>query len=197
MKRREALKHTALLGGTAALSASFLSLLQSCQQQPRIDWQPRFLSESHAQLVTALIDTILPTTDTPGGLDVKVDVFVDLVYDQLLDETGQKNIMSQMDQFNEKCVSRFGKVFHELNAEQKIGLLQEEEANSPKFGRGVWGYTVEKLPDPGFYRSFKATAIQGYFTSAEVGKSVTKYDPIPGPFQGCIPLDEIGKVWSY
>lgn len=197
MNRREALKHTALIGGTAAVSSTFIALLESCMQQVRTDWVPRFLSVDHAQLVSSLVDTLLPTTDTPGGLDVKVDRFIDLVYDQLLDEKAQQRIRTHLDQFNEKCVAHSGKVFADLNEAQRKAILEEEEANSPKFGRGVWGYGVGPQPEVGFYRSFKSLAIQGYFTSEEIGKNVMNYDPIPGPFKGCIPFDEVGGVWSY
>ena len=197
MNRRDVLKQTVIFGGTAAVSSTFLSLLQSCQQQARTDWVPRFLDVDQAKLVSALVDTILPTTDTPGGLDVKVDMYIDLVYDQLLDEEAQQGVRAALDAFNEKCLSGAGKVFAQLSEEEKATILKEEEANAPKFGRGVWGYGVGPQPEVGFYRSFKSLAIQGYFTSEEVGKNVMKYDPIPGPFKGCIPFDEVGGVWSY
>lgn len=196
MKRRDALKNTALLGGSAMLSSSLLTLLQSCQTETRLDWQPKFLSVDQAQLVSALVDTILPTTDTPGGLDVKVDMFIDLVYHKMYDEEGQKQVAAEMDQFNEKCTTKFGKSFHQLDAEQKKILLQEEEANSPKLGRGVWGMTVEKTEPAGFYRSFKSMAVWGYCSSEEIGKNVLNYDPIPGPYKGCVPLSDVGKVYS-
>ena len=62
MKRRDAIKKTALVGGAAVLSSSLATLFQSCKETPRLNWQPKFLSVDHAQLVSALVDTILPTT---------------------------------------------------------------------------------------------------------------------------------------
>ena len=197
MKRRDALKNTALLGGTTALSSTFIALLESCMQQARPNWVPRFLNKDQAALVSSLVDTLLPKTDTPGGLEVKVDMYIDLVYDQLLDEQAQERVRSALDTFNEKCKTKAGKVFAQLDAEQKKDILMEEEAQSPKFGKGVWGYGVGPQPEVGFYRSFKSLAINGYFSSEEVGKNILNYDPIPGPFQGCVPLSDIGKVWSY
>ncbi len=29
-----------------------------------------------------------------------------------------------------------------------------------------------------------------------IGKNVLNYDPVPGPYQGCIPFTDVGKVWS-
>lgn len=196
MNRREALKKTAALGGTAALSTSLLTLLQSCQSQPRPGWQPRFLNQDHAQLVSALVDTILPATDTPGGLDVKADMFIDLVYANLLGESAQQQQVADMDAFQASCIDQFGKSFHQLDNNQRIEVLKTEEANAPKFNGGVWGTAVGEQEPVGFYRSFKSLAVWAYCSSEEVGTNVLNYDPIPGPFQGCVPLSEIGRVWS-
>ncbi len=197
MKRRDALKNTALLGGSAALSGALLGLLQACQEIPRLDWEPKFLSTEHAQLVSSLVDAILPTTDTPGGLDVKVDILIDLILDKVYDEEGQEKWVTEMNQFNEKCTSKFGKMFHELDGDQKAAILREEEANSPKFTGVVWSLPVGEQKPVGFYRSFKSMAVMGYFTSKEVGTNVLKYDPIPGEFLSCVPFVDVGKTWSY
>ena len=192
MKRREAIK----IGSTALVSTSILSLWQSCKVEPRLTWQPQFLSTDQAQLVSALVDTLLPKTDTPGGIDVKVDMLIDLIYAKTMDEEEQKNIAKDMDAFNDTCVSKFGKVFHELDVDQRTAILQEEEAKAPKLGRGVWGRSVEDNGPVGFYRSFKSMAIWSYCTSEEIGKNVLNYDPVPGDYKGCVPFDEVGKVWS-
>lgn len=196
MKRREALKKTALLGGSAAVSTSLLTLLQSCQQQSRLGWQPRFLSEDHAQLVSSLVDALLPATDTPGGLDVKVDMFIDLVFARMYDETARQQAVEEMDRFNERCVARFGNAFHRLDTDKKVAVLQAEEAGAPRFNGSVWGTPVGKQQPVGFYRTFKSLAVWGYCTSEEIGRSVLKYDPIPGDYLGCIPFSDVGKVWS-
>ena len=197
MKRREALKSTVLLGGSAVFSTSLLTLLQSCQQQSRLDWQPRFLSMDHAQLISSLVDTLLPATETPGALDVKVDLFIDLVFDKMYNEAEQQKTVEEMDQFNETCVSRFGKVFHQLDAGQKKAIVQEEEAKAPTINGSVWGTAVGEQKSVGFYRSLKSLAIWGYCTSEEIGKNVLNYDPVPGEYKGCIPFSDVGKVWSF
>ncbi len=196
MKRREALKNAGLIGGAAAFSGSLLTLLQACQSQARLDWEPRFLRTDHAQLVSSLVDTILPATDTPGGLDVNADVFIDLIFDQLYSDEDQRRIVDEMDAFNEECISRFGSDFHDLSADDKKSLLREEEANAPKYAGSVWGTSVGPQEPVGFYRSLKSLAVRAYCTSEEIGRHVLKFDPLPGPYQGCIPFEDVGGVWS-
>jgi len=196
MNRRDAIKNTVLVGGTSALGISLLSILQSCQSEPRSSWNPVFLNNDHTKLVSALVDTVLPKTDTPGGLDVKVDLFIDQVLGKIYNEEGQKAMVAQMTAFNEKCKAKFGKAFHEMDASQKQSLLQEEEKNSPKFNSGVWGTAVGKQEPVGFYRSIKSMMLWGYFSSEEIGKNVLNYDPIPGEYLGCVPLSEVGRNYS-
>lgn len=196
MNRRDAIKNTALLGGSAAMSTTLLSLLQSCQTQDRLSWTPQFFNTQQAKLVSALVDTILPKTDTPGGLDVKVDMVMDLFYAKTLDEGSKEGVAAQLDAFNEQVKAEYGKFFHQLGGEQKKAVLQQEEANAPKLGYGVWGLGVGEQVDVGFYRNFKSVVVMAYCTSEEIGKNQLKYDPVPGPYQGCIPFKDVDGVWS-
>ena len=79
---------------------------------------------------------------------------------------------------------------------QKVFNFEKAEENSGQFGSGVWGTTVGNPEPVTFYRSLKSTALWGYFTSQEIGENVLNYDPIPGGYNGCIPLSEVGNKWS-
>lgn len=196
MNRRNALRKTAILAGTAAVAPSLLSLLQSCKEQSRLNWQPVFLSEDQARFISAFVDTILPKTDTPGGLDVKTDIFIDLVYAKVYDKKAQENVVAEIEKFNATCKERFGDVFSDLSPEDKAAMLKAADAESGKFNGNVWGTAVGKQEPVGFYRSLKSMTLSGYFSSEEIGKNYLSYDPIPGEYLGCIPLSDVGNTWS-
>ncbi|NRB62358.1 MAG: gluconate 2-dehydrogenase subunit 3 family protein [Saprospiraceae bacterium] len=197
MNRRSAIKRASIIGGATFFSFTSISaLLQSCQSEDRHTWQPKLLSKEQAELVSALVDMILPKTDTPGGLDVKVDMFIDLFFTKALEKEQQDASLAEMDAFNDKCVEKYGDMFQHLDSVQKTAILSEAEASSPKFGRGIWGYGVGEQPPVGFYRSFKSMAIFAYCTSEEIGRDHLNYDPVPGVYQGCIPFEEVKIVWS-
>ncbi|MEP0134578.1 MAG: gluconate 2-dehydrogenase subunit 3 family protein [Eudoraea sp.] len=196
MDRRAALKKTAMAAGSAALVPSLFSLLQSCQQQPRLSWEPIFLSVNQAEFISTLVDTLLPKTETPGALDVKVDMFIDLVFAKLFNKAGQDEMIVQMEQFNATCKEKFGNTFSELSEQDREEFLKEEESKSTKYNGKVWGTAVGKQNPVGFYRSIKSLALWGYFSSEEIGKNVLSYDPIPGEYLGCIPLSDVGNTWS-
>ena len=36
----------------------------------------------------------------------------------------------------------------------------------------------------------------GFYTSEHVGENILSYDPIPGSWEPCIPVEEVGNAWS-
>jgi len=196
MDRRSALKKAGVLACSAVAIPSLFSLLQSCKSENRLGWQPLFFTESEAKTIAAILDMILPRTDTPGALDVKSDIFIDKVIAKTYIEEAQAKMRSEIAAFNSECEKNFGSAFIELNASDKEKVLQAAEANSGKFSPGVWGTAVGKQEPIGFYRSIKSMAIWAYFSSEEIGKNVLAYDPIPGTYEPCMPLSEGQNRWS-
>jgi len=197
MDRREALKNTALLTGGILAGPSLLSLLQSCTKVSRLDWQPLFLNEDQALFISAFVDTILPATDTPGALDVNVDVFIDLFFEKSYDEEAQQQVRNELDQLNAKAEQNYGASFTDLNSEDRKQSLLDQEQDGGKFRKSVWGTAVgDQEKPPGFYKSLKSLTLWAYFNSEKVGEEILVYDPIPGVYKGCIPLSDVGNSWS-
>ncbi|MDH3711779.1 MAG: gluconate 2-dehydrogenase subunit 3 family protein [Cyclobacteriaceae bacterium] len=196
MKRREALRKTAMITGSSAIIPGLLSLLQSCQQQERLSWQPQFLSQDQVGFVATLVDTILPKTETPGGLEVKVDIFIDLVFSKMYGEEAQKMVVEEIEALDIRCRGNYGASFSGISAEDRVTFLTELEGASPKYNGQVWGTAVGTQEPVGFYRTLKSLLLWGYFSSEEIGKNVLSYDPIPGDYLGCIPLSDVGNTWS-
>ena len=196
MDRRKALRNTGLVASGAIVIPSLLSLLQSCQAESGLDWQPMSLSDDDAAFVSKIVDLILPRTTTPGALDVKVDMFIDRVIAKTYDADQQKEFKSKIAQFNTDCKSDFGESFINLSATDQIAVLKKAENNSGNFNGAVWGSAVGTQEPTGFYKSLKSMAIWAYFTSEEIGEKVLSYDPIPQEYDGCKPLTDIGNRWS-
>ncbi|MEM9931579.1 MAG: gluconate 2-dehydrogenase subunit 3 family protein, partial [Bacteroidota bacterium] len=159
MNRRTALRRTGLMAGVTALTPSLLALLNACQSEAHLDWQPQFFSEEEARCISSLIDAILPRTDTPGALDVQVDRFIDQVIAQTYSTEAQQHIRSEIAQFNEKCKELVGSTFADASEEERASVLQAAEAEAGTFNGAVWGTTVGEQKPVGFYRSIKAMAL--------------------------------------
>lgn len=196
MDRRKALRRTGLLTSAVLLTPNLILLLDSCKKESRLTWKPVFFNETEAKTVSKLIDKILPRTETPGALDVNVDVFIDKFFAEAYDSAAKEAIHGEIEAFNAKCISQKGDVFPNLNDEETLSIMETAEKESVNFNPSVWGTTVGKQEPLDFYKKLKSMAIWAFFTSEKIGKDVLNYDPIPQAYDGCIPLSNIGNRWS-
>ena len=195
--RREALQRASALLGFAVSSTAIGAVMSGCAADPRPDWTPRFFTTNQLTTLAALLDHLLPKTGTPGALDVQVDRFIDLFLKDYGSTDDQQRFVRGLDDANLRARVVAGRSFVDLSPTQKDEVFRALEAEAPALPPSVWGaQTVAQPPAPVFYRQFKMLALVGYFTSKEVGLHITKYDPVPGRFDGCVPLSDVGGAWT-
>ena len=201
INRRDVLRHISYLAGSAPIAIgvapALLGLMQSCSPGNELGWAPAYFTDAEARFVTSYVDTLLPATDTPGGLDVGVDRFVDKVMAATTSKGDKPSPMqSGILEFDEGARTQFGKVFWELEEDQRGQLFSEAE-KSARYQPAVWGTAVGEQPPIGFYRSLKSMALWGYLSSQTIGTEVLNYDPVPGGYDGDIALSSVGgRAWS-
>ena len=199
MTRRRALHALSFLTGGSVLAPAALTVaLQGCADEDRRTWQPAYFTPEEADFVSGYIDTLLPRTDTPGGLDVGVDVFLDKVMAlTTADPTADGPLRQGIREFEASAKTTHGDAFAKLSPEQRTELFAAAEERSPRYNPQVWGTTVGEEPPIDFYRSLKSMALWGYLSSEAIGTEVLNYDPVPGGYDGDIPLEEVGgRAWS-
>lgn len=199
MTRRDLLHALSTLTGGAALApAALTTLLHACAAEDRRTWRPAYLNAAEADFLSAFVDTLLPRTDLPGGLDVGVDAFIDKVLALTTpDPEAPSPLRDGIREFDAAARERYGRPFAELAAAEREEMFADAEARSPRFATRVWGKLVEEQPDVGFYRSLKASVAGGYLSSEPIGREVLNYDPVPGEYDGDIALASVGGLsWS-
>ncbi|PCJ93198.1 MAG: multidrug ABC transporter permease [Flavobacteriaceae bacterium] len=195
MDRRKALKNTAMLVGAALSTSTLSTLMQSCTEQNRLSWEPVFFDAEQAQNVSAMVDMILPKTDTPGALELHVDMFVDLMFEKTLSPEDKEHVMTGYARFVAICDEMYGTVFYKMNTTEKTAVLTKLGEETNHFVPRVWGSKLEVQEPLDFYRRLKSFTLTGYFTSEEIGKNVLRFDPIPGGYNGCLPYNG-ENIWT-
>ena len=185
LSRREALRRAALALGvvlTPSLVAGALRAQTSANAGERP--APRYLSPAQAAAAAAIAERILPRTETPGALDVGVPAFIDLLYGEYLTDAERRTLGQGLDDVDRATVAEEGRPFAAL-----APALQDRRLQALAEG---------SQPEPrAFFALMRELTVLGYFTSETVGKTVLHYDPVPGRYDGCIPLAEVGNVnWT-
>ncbi len=180
MTRRAALKRAALFLGVAFTPSLIANVLQAAVPGAKA----LFLSKAQLDLVTAIADRILPRTDTPGASDVGVPAFVDLMLGKYSTESERQVFTAGLDEVNAASLTAHAQSFVKVSAAQQDAILMRIAVASQK-------------KDKTFFHQIKELTVVGYFTSEIVGRTVLHYDPVPGRFQGCVPISEVGNVlWT-
>ena len=175
ISRREAIRRAALLAGVV-LSPEWLSFVDRATPAA----QAQSLTPSQGTLVSAIADRIIPRTDTPGAADVGVPAFIDLLYGQFMTEAERKMLTDGLVEVEAAARSAHGAPFSTLTADRQDVLL-----------RGI--ARAEEGRDQGFFRLIRSATVLGYFTSEQVGKNVLHYDPVPGRYDSCVPIEQVGR----
>jgi gluconate 2-dehydrogenase gamma chain len=175
MNRREAIKRTAMMLG-AAVSASTIAgcMGGGSEATAGANWTPQFLTKAQGKVAHALANVIFPRSDTPGAVDVGVPQLMDLVYGKFMDDEERTLFANGLDKLS---ASKFGEL---SETEQTAAVVALGETRDPD--------------EKAFLTKARELTITGYFTSEEVCKNVTTYDPIPGGYVACVPISETGNV---
>jgi hypothetical protein len=183
LTRREAIKRAALMLGVA-ITPSLLTGVMQAQTAPAAGSKAVYLTAQQSELAGAIAERILPRTDTPGALDVGVPAFIDLMYGKFMSAAEKTALVAGLAGVDASARKANQQAFTTLSAAQQDGVLKQI---------AEFGEKNEKA----FFHQIKELTVLGYFTSETVGKTVLHYDPVPGRFDGCVPLSEVGnKAWN-
>jgi hypothetical protein len=191
MHRREALRIFAAGAVLPALSPELFAMFR--QAQPPPGYTLRTLTGHLNDTVVAMIDQIIPATDTPGAKGARVNEFIDLILTEWATPEERKNFLDGLAGIDKQSQALYGKNFSDATVEQQAVQLRaiDDAVMTNRSVRPRHGNTVPK-PDSqlegNFWEVFKRITIHGYYTS-EVGfTQELKLEIIPGAQHGCNPM---------
>ena len=118
---------------------------------------------------------------------------------EVYSEKDQESFIQGLIGFDEEAKKVKGNSFIELNTEEQVAFVKEQHAKAfeGKVDTGSQGWwNTGGGNDKPFILRVKELTILGFFTSQAGATEVLQYNPVPGPFQGCVPLEKVGKAWA-
>jgi hypothetical protein len=176
--RREAIRRAALLAGLA-LSPEILASVAQAQTKA----SKTYFTAGQAALAGAAAERILPRTDTPGAADVGVPAFLDRFYGEFMTDDERRLFVAGLDAIEAGAKNAHNGSFATLTSAQQDTVLRTVA-------------TAQQDQTPSSFGFIRSMTILGYFSSEKVAKEVLNYDPVPGRFEACIPLEQVrGRDW--
>jgi len=191
MQRREVLRMFAAGAVLPAFSPELFALFR--QAQPAPGYTLRTLTAHLNDTVVAMIDQIIPATDTPGAKGARVNEFIDVILTDWATPEERKNFLEGLAGIDKQSQSLYGKSFSEATPEQQLVQLRAVD-NAVMSNRAVRPHHGNTVPKPdaqlegSFWEVFKRITVHGYYTS-EIGYSQElRLQIIPGAQHGCTPV---------
>jgi hypothetical protein len=192
MQRREALRLLMAGGVLPALPTNLFAFFQGAH--PASGYTLRTLNPHQNDTVVAMIDQIIPATDTPGAKGARVNEFIDVILTEWADAEERKNFLDGLAGVDKQTNDLFGKNFVDASPAQQVTLLRsmDESVATQRTRRMRHGNTIPEERDKQlrgeFFIVFKGITVHGYYTS-EIGFSQElNLQIIPGAQHGCVPL---------
>jgi hypothetical protein len=130
------------------------------------------LDSDQAELLATIAEHILPETDTPGARAVGVHRFIDAMVAESYGAEERRQFLTGLAAFDDRA-------FLTRSPSDQLALLSE----------------LDRAGDP-FFRSLKDLTLVGYYTSEIGATRELQYAPLPGRYNGCVPLAQIGRTWA-
>jgi|SRR5271170_1126676 len=194
MQRREVLRLLAAGAAIPVLSPSLMAHFYQAQAQVGPAYKLRTLSPQQNVQVVAMIDLILPATDTPGAKGARVNEFIDVILTEWATDSERQAFLAGLAGVDKQSNELFGKNFTDASVEQQTTLLRaiDDAAMAGHVSHRVrHGNTIPEERDKqlqgNFWDVFKGITIHGYYTS-EIGFTQEEnLQIIPGAYHGCVP----------
>lgn len=206
MNRRSAIKNISIGIGITVSSGTLMSVLSGCKSDTQTNTDTSsstsFLNVKDANFVEEILDIILPKTDTPGAKDLGIVRYVNVVLKELYEAKDQKVFRKGLGYFQDVVKSKSDSKSTTDRAELTtilddwIGTKNEDKREEI----GALLYTPQNkvaAKDQKRYHIYqflsnvKRLGISAYFGHKEIGTNHLNYDPVPGAYKGCVPLEEI------
>ena len=137
---------------------------------------PTSFTVAEQELLSGVVDTIIPKGDAIGALSVGVDKFLQRLFDDCYEPEIQENIKKQLLAVDSLAGKLHGRPFTGCGQQQRQALLISLSESKQK-------------EEKEFFDLVKSETIRGFRTSREVMVDYHGYKVVPGHYYGCVDVN--------
>lgn len=177
LDRRSMLEGIGTLIGLAALPAEALAA-----KAGKVAGRAPLLDQPTTALVTALADTLIPRTDTPGAVQVGVPAKFDALLRDWASAPHRATHLATLAAIDTAAKGKTGHAFALLPASQRLAFLK--------------AYDAEHFASNADYAKLKDLIVSLYYFSEPGATVELRYEHAPGAWEASIPLTPATRAWG-
>lgn len=157
---------------------ALVGLHRACLAGANLDAAPGHpvLDDELRGVLTAIAETIIPETDTPGAIAAGVPRFAELILTDWHTPEERQPVIDGMRALDDACFDKHGRGFAACAAAEQVSALSA-------------------VQDGEMFKVLKSLVVNGYFTSELGATSQPGYDPMPGVYKEVV-YDAATNRWS-
>lgn len=145
-----------------------------------------FFSADELTFMDVLADSLIPATDTPGAKEAGVAASFDALMLGWASTRRRTTIRQTTVRLRRNLDARIGQSFVRATPAQRHAALVAIDADA-------YGAQAARYKD---YRAIKVLLVRLYYATQAGATIELRYDPVPGLYDGNVPLAEIGRAWA-
>lgn len=199
MDRRRVLKKIGYGSAAMVVTPQIINMLHSCKSNVN-KYLPIFFANNQFQFVSKIMDLIIPKTNIPGAIELKLPEFLDNYIVVVMNQNDKETILRRTNNFIKLILNETKKNgsmeinSNDLNTQLKKYLLASDKQiesweEAPKSQElEVYNYLIQ----------IRSLTLNAFRLNEYIGEKVLAYDPIPGERKVCLDLKKTtgGKRWS-
>jgi hypothetical protein len=161
-----------------SLTWAALASLAAQSRLPAAEPATPAFSASIRKTITALSETIVPRTTTPGAIDVGVPGYIEFVFRRALDASARTEFLAGAAAFQADAERVLGGDFPAAPADAQLRYVAALDAEC---------FSAKPTIRPeilGFVLTIKRLTVVGYYTSDRGARGELDVEPMPGAFRG-------------
>jgi hypothetical protein len=189
MNRRKAISSIILAGLGGGIIFSGYKW-HDWHRSPDISWL-----RQQKRLLSALAETILPATDTPGATHARIDDYIITMISDCTDRVSANRFIEGLKELDHYSRSKFGKPYEQCPPADQRSILGRFEAKARPF-TNLLGKVENIYIGKPFFTTLKKYTVEGFCTSEIGATKALSYLYIPGQYHGCTPMQAGQKTWA-
>ena len=199
MDRRRVLKKIGYGSAAMVVTPQIINMLHSCKSNVN-KYLPIFFANNQFQFVSKIMDLVIPKTDIPGAIELKLPEFLDNYIVVVMNQNDKETILRRTNNFIKLILNETKKNgsmeinSNDLSTKLKKYLLASDKQiesweEAPKSQElEVYNYLIQ----------IRSLTLNAFRLNEYIGEKVLAYDPIPGERKVCLDLKKTtgGKRWS-
>jgi len=186
MNRRKAIGGILAITGIGIASYSGVNLFHGKSNRGQL--------KNYLNLLSELVDVIIPPTETPGAKEAKVQNYIIDFMESCSSKKEYNNFLNGLTDLQDTCLNNYDNNFEDCTMNQKVEVLENLDSNYDS--NSLFAKIDAKIRGRSFFNILKSLTVEGYCTSELGATKLLAYVPVPFNYKAITTIEPNQKAWA-